>query len=318
MPRIQLTRRSPENRKFAQSSVVAPVGGGGGGVSLDWFSDWRAGTGSGGAAIHDGTGANAKWGSDSGGNVGTANLQVIAASGLGFPAGMTNVLQSVLPTTTVSSMVRTTKGKFPSPSTGQYIYYRWYMRCDFPNLTDGFDTGGLSNHPITSDNINEAGSGPGELKWEYHQMNVASNQLNWWFEIEPFNSSQKYRLSNVGGAVMMRTSTYMLEQRLLRTGAATAKVALRITDSSNALIATETNFINNNNGTTTLAADNPDIPLGSDPDAQFQTFSCGNNGPNLDAGRSAPASTYWGGWATRVSASASDWIGTYPVAGVES
>lgn len=316
--RVRLTRRQPENRKFAQSSYVAPQGGGGGGSgTLDWFSDFRNGTGFGATAVHDGTGANAKWGGESGNNYGTNKLQVIAATGLGFPAGMTNVLEAVLDTTSISAMIRTGKGKWTSPTVGTtpYMYLRWHQRCDYPNSNTGYDPGGLGNHPVMADNIIGDG-GPGELKWEFHIDDVSGGNLTFIADYNPQQGVKRYQLSNSGGAVMARTSVYCIEQRLQRTASATAKADLRITNSSGALIATSANYISVNSPFGSLAADNPDIDLGSDPDAQFQTITFGNNGPS--GTRNTSASVYYGGMAVRISSSSTDWIGPYPISGVES
>src|SRR5262249_7077651 len=102
--------------------------------------------------------------------------------------------------------------------------------------------------------------------------------------------------------VMLNTNTtYRLEMQIHRTGSSTAKVQLRVYDVSNTLLFTNDDFITYDNQGS-LTARNPVMPVN---DAAFTNFDLGNNGPD----RTGVGDFYVGSIATRVSSSATAWIG---------
>lgn len=253
------------------------TGGGGGGGALDWFSDVTnsaLGTGD----IVDSTAHAAKWLDTTG--TGTVNLAV-ANPPAGFPAGLTHCWQATLSVT--ARMVRTVGGLFSSPTVGASRWFRYYMRFDFAN---GQNTGSM--HPIQVDAF-------ADLHYEFKVISVAGGIFVFRFHYDPLVSSNG--AFDLTGTLAVNT-WYRVEYELYRNAAGTFNIrSLNIYNGAGTLVASIANFINANDGTTTLLAANPSITF---TDATIQDFWQGNNGP---AGADEGPSFYFAAFATLLNSS---------------
>ena len=137
---------------------------------------------------------------------------------------------------------------------------------------------------------------------------------------------------STGNYILKTHETYMMEYRIYRFKADSARVNARVTNESSSVVATSGNFIcsgppdagcgNRTGSIVTLPNLNADT-LGAYPilwdsaaNAQSRGLEYGNNG-NAGVGQD-PATTQWiilGPVAWRVSMDGDDWIGTYPAPG---
>jgi hypothetical protein len=261
----------------AQVSVSAtpPPGG-----SIAWSSDWRTSTGTSGTALRDG----GKW---------TGELcdhpvaQVVPASGLGFPAGMTHVLRSEY-SNDLCRMVRATN-QWTAPAVGQSIYFRIYYRNAAP---DGANIG--QAHPVQATSI--------AWEWKIRMPSNGITTLQWIFPNLAYPDTHY-------DAPVNTHQTYRLEWRIQRVSSSTCKVQVRVYDSGNVLIHDNNTFRSESYGGTTypLATRNPDMPCSGDSD--FRTLEVGNNGPITTVGPGVYV--YWGGAAV----SLTGWVGPYSPTG---
>lgn len=311
MPRIQLTRRSPENRKFAQSSFVSPQTGGGGG-SLDFFSDWRTGTGTSQNACCDGT----KWnGGFTGG--GDGKLTVVATTGLNAPAGMTNCLRAnytrdgdATPDHSASRMINVTSA-WAAPVAGSTIYYRIYFRND---IADGATWLGNNSHPI------QLGGLSPEMEWllqytggnnGHGESQANSIGLAAYLGNAGQSYPDNYYMAGGWGHGTLPSSLVWnrLEWALTRHATnSTCKLQVRVYNNAGSLTWTNVDFWGDQNHQ--LSVIDPTLTF-SDMTNILCGVNLGNNGP--DQQPTGNNYIYWGGFAV----SRTDWCGAYPVAGVE-
>jgi hypothetical protein len=249
----------------------------GGAGPLDWNSD-LANSPLGISDIVDATGHAAKWGDTTG--TGTANLSVVDTPS-GGPSGLAHCWQCILSAT--ARMVRTTVGKFTSPSVGHSRWFRTEMRFDF---TNGVNTGSM--HPIQVD-------GFGDLHYTWKMLGMSGGFIQFRIHIDPLVSSNG-AFDLVG--VIAANTWYELEWELFRSASGILKIrTINIRDMAGTVVATAHEFINANDGTTRFDAANPDVTF---TDATVQDYWQGNNGPG---GATEGPLFYFGGTATLLDAS---------------
>lgn len=279
--------------------------------TLDWFSDWRNATGNTDAAFLDG----GKWT----GYISTpvrSLASVIPASGLGFPSQMTNVWRYEIPNSPEACQPRVA-GQWTMPAVGEYQYYRHYIRCDFPethNPADqhyfhiGSDTGAAVYESTYWLNGVEGGVGGGVLNGEYRIQFMP----NWQNTTYPDTAWYNIYLTT--------TNVYRLELRVFRETTNNLRYTSRVYDSAGNLRDTAGRDQQvwfeyyGGQGWTDL----PDFVVQTvDPATTLEIIEVGYNGSGPTGSFTPTPYVYMGGLAVRVSASANDWIGPYPVTGVE-
>ena len=287
----------------------------GGGGSLDWFSDFRNATGTTDAAFLDG----GKWTGYVSDPVRALGL-TMSASGLGFPAQMTNVWRYEIPNANTACQPKV-EGQWTIPAVGEYQFYRYYIRCDFPDGLNPADQHFFHIGTDTEDdsaayeschwlNGVEAGSGGGVLNGEY-RIQMMPN----WQSVETSDTAWYNIYLNT-------TNVYRIETRAYRSGTNQCRYAMRVYDSAGNLRDTagrdeEVWFeYYGAQGWTDL----PDFVLDISPGSaqeHWGVIEIGYNGSSPTGTFTPTPYVYLGGMAVRVSSSADDWIGAYPVTGVE-
>lgn len=298
----------------------------GGGGTLAWWSDWRNATGFTDAALLDG----GKWT----GYVGDPDFQaqekpnrewsrVMSASGLGFPAGMTNVWEYDIPDyrdpDPQPGIQPRVAGQWTMPAVGEYQYYRYYIRCDFPaghNPADqhffhiGDDAGAASYESTFWLNGIEGGSPPGSVgsSGEYRIQFMP----NW--QSTATTDTAWYNI------YLTTTQVYRVEMRAYRPTTNEVRYTMRIYDSSNNLRDASPSQVwfeyYGAQGWTDLPDFDLDITAGTAAN-HFEIIEVGYNGSSPTGVFTPQPVVKIGGVAIRVSASSNDWIGQYPVVGVE-
>ena len=259
---------------------------------LGFASDWATAIGNGADALLDG----GKWHEASGRTTqlfdGVPGGEVVAADGLGFPAGMANVYRGLLysscdPTVRQSSPIV----DYDTPAIGELFHLRLYFRVAAePQVNVGvmhwLHLGGLD--PIITKNI--VGTGPG------------GRQLMW-----PGEGYWTY------ADVIAADHTYRFTVGLERTGQdqATARY-IRLYDENEQLVVGEDGMtVESMTGGGIIMFDELTHSLAGDPDRAFRMFNIGPN-DSLVSGYTGPNNfLYFGGFAVRVSASIDDEIGPY-------
>jgi hypothetical protein len=191
-------------------------------------SDWRTATGSGASALLDTSGITAPlvWTSEGGANV------VVANSGLGFPAGPTNVLD--VPGDT-GGIIRVTG--LGAQSTGDVRYYRLYSRVDLPyptsdNLTHPFQDGNAgSDSNWAIDYINNTALNFADCDATYYRIAVNF----------PEAQSVWYR-SFYYGPLLERGTVYLLEWSVQYATSSTFNLSIRVSDSTGSLLYDDGDF----------------------------------------------------------------------------
>lgn len=197
-------------RKILCPSVVVPPVEPPVPVPTAWFrSDWSTGT------ILDG-----KW-TEARNN--TQDLAVVPAAGLGFPAGMKNVLRHTFPGNLTSkngraAFVALIQG-LPQLAIDQTLYGRFYFRADYPNTATA-DANGSSHHNFEGDN---AGSVKSVIS--FHPGNATNGTYPVWWDAQgvwPFDGWYV----NVGypGTALTKGVVYRWEFALTRVKADTVTV----------------------------------------------------------------------------------------------
>jgi uncharacterized protein YjdB len=167
--------------------------------------------------------------------------------------------------------------RWRNPAVGEYVFLRMYIRNSLPN---GANTG--------ADHGNQCNVG--DVKWAW-LIEAGSGGT---YDLDVANSAQ----SNIRLASSIpKGSVQRLEWRLSRTSSSSGVVTFRVYSATGTLLG---------EGTRNLAGMT---------DALYRTAGWGLSG---QAGASYFGNGIeWGNIAARVSANSNDWIGAYPVAGVE-
>ena len=214
-------------------------------------------------------------------------LYVVSAAGMGFPTGIANVLRTRY--MGINSADVKTLNQWPEPATGQSLYFRIYYRLDIPNSYGNLASGG--HHPI------EPVPGACPFQWEYR---IGSNS----------NGTMDWKVSLPTGDYMLRLNkfqTYRFEWAFKnRNSSGAYKFEIRVYDGSGTQVGSNANFIRMNTNIS-LAADNPDVPMGTDC---IRSLTIGSNGPSgweSVGTTAADAFSYLGG----VAMSTAGWIGAF-------
>jgi hypothetical protein len=253
--------------------LTAPLsgGGGGGGVTPDFFVDWRTATGTGGTAVSDG----GKLGTRSWNGV-DPYCNVISASGLGFPSGMTNVMRVTF--NNAEGDAQWQGSAFPEISVGQTRWFRVYMRADYPNgagIGSGF-------HPYQAA-LNVA--------WEFKPISPGASTFR--FSFQPRGVAESFDWM----AAPLRT-TLRIDHSMERISSTQVRfAAINVYDVAGTLLADATDFLESTTGPDTLASVQPVVTL-SDLTQDLRGILIGNNGPfgNTYVGGALD----WGGFATAI------------------
>jgi hypothetical protein len=260
-------------------------------TGISWFTDWRSGTGTGTTALRDGSGTSAKWSSEACIN---PLLTVMPATGLGFPAGLANVLRTEFSAQLCRKVVRDTG--WTTPAIGEYVFYRLYFRDDMP---DGANGGGA--HLVESH--------IGDIAWALRWQNASAGnfRFEWVFP--------RQAQSDIAFGTSLQTgATYRVEWRLQRIDATNAKASVRIYNSSGTMVADDSNLLNS--GSVSLATRNPSITGISSVNNDLRSIDLGQSG-QFGATAGPGIYVYFGGLAVRVTSDANGWIGPYPISGAE-
>ena len=248
-----------------------------------WESDWSNSTGNSSDALLDG----GEWDSIMDNN---DVLYVVDSSGLGFPAGMQNVLRWSIPQGSAGKMVHV-EGNWAAPSVGDSLYYRWYH---LSTVADGEPAGGMQMHWLQASSLawlflSRAPSTARQLMSLDVLLNYPDNRFYW-----QNTSSIAQQLTN---------QVYRFEMKLLRTSSTQGNVSLRVYDGNNNLIADSDDWLNDNLNSLT----NRNIIINLS-DADYHTFEIGNN--DVNAASAATGYMYAGGFAV----CDTTWCGAYGAA----
>ena len=247
-----------------------------------FHSDFGTALGTSDAAVMD-TGKGAPWNLRGG-----QGLEVISSAGLDFP--MPNVLR-VMALTSTSGFAIVRKTGMPVPAVGQSRYYRWYIRAG-ANIEDN------NTHPI------QDGQNAGASNWQFELLHTLGGTNRWTIQFKHAAVQQNFLNQNFRGPALDVNVTYRIEVHLLRTSNTAYNFHVRVYNSANALLYTDANFTNVDQGIPHLGAQNT---------GQFG-FGNANNLDGLNGGCNgvAPLSgdrlySYQSGFAV----SGTDWIGPY-------
>lgn len=263
----------------------------GGASSLVFASAFDNSTGNSSTALRDGT----NWTSLNGSN---DNCAVIAATGLGFPAAMDNVLHIVTEWngSGSSSKIPRLTGGLTIPDVGESIFYRWYFRADVPTSVPTWG----SPHPI------QDGPDGGNFNWELETRRGTGGTVfspMWTLANNAFPNNRWAALDalDVG-------STYRFELQLFRKSTTTYQLNARVYDTDDTtLLLSNADFINQTGVGSTSLADNPEFTFGDIN--QLANFQCGTNGAfqGTVSGDHPVTFCYQSGFAV----SATSWCGPY-------
>ncbi|HWA59392.1 MAG TPA: hypothetical protein VG692_19215 [Gemmatimonadales bacterium] len=292
---------------LADTSTVAvtaappppPPGGGG---SVLFHSDWSTGTGSSDGVIRD-NGKAVPWSSRWGGN---GSLSVVAASGLGFPATMTNVLRVQHYQQDFDWVMA--NNLWQLPAVGSAIYFRVYLRN---TVGDNVDAGSsyASTHPVESEgNPNGISGGYYAMHYGsyadgtfpfYVNVNNAAYPYNGW---TPGAPSSTHGGRNYDPATLVKNTTYRVEWKFTRVAAGRYDLDMRIYGSDDkTLLFDRSNIFAWGGSRQTLATNGSNLPI---DDAHMTELRIGINGGFATP---SPQFVYWGGFAV----CANDWCGPY-------
>jgi hypothetical protein len=250
-------------------------------------SNWTNGTGTGTTAVGD----DGIWAVNQG--VAGDQLEVIAATGLDFPAGLSNVLRIRQEGEPDFCDVQITG--LPQPGAGADRFYRVYLRWD-EAAQSGYDHG---MQPIP---------GTCAIDWAL-KRNPRTGGVHHFHQFGNAASDEPYfGLIDTGGndILLSRTATYRYEFHFHFLSTTTFQVGgIRIYNSSNTLLYTAANFYHLDfpgDSAHRLDTMNPTFTVGS---TCFQNFMLGNNG---QSGWTATETfTYYGAFKIRTA----DWCGAF-------
>jgi uncharacterized protein YjdB len=169
---------------------------------------------------------------------------------------------------------------WPAPAVGQYLFGRLLVSNALPN---GANTGG--DHGFQANAI-----APIPWFWRVWGGNATSFQL----DATTWDHANRDELN----IVVPKNTVLRLEWRIQRTGTSTAVYAVRVSNNQTGAVLGEKTFTQGNLQTWHFR--------------EYLFGMSGQGGATFNGG-----SVYWGALAIRVSDTATDWIGTYPVRGVE-
>jgi hypothetical protein len=279
--------------------------------ALDFFSDWRTGTGDTQNVLFDGAKFNRRLcgGIVDGNGFAFDDLLDVVADPTGvFPPGIQNVLQITYHQTgSAACNMLAADLAWPTPAVGEYLFSRVYMYAD---IDVGQEAVGHWFHHGSNALGNDY-----PFFWTGQTVSVAPDSTySLWAGVGP--------AGGVGGAghgsfsLTVKTHRlYRFELRIHRTDPDSIRFQARIYDGAGSLVATGANFVCESG------------PCGFQVDTlgQYKASYTGPRGLNsLEVGNNGPAQQpsgfeqrYVSGVAIRVSPNPDAWIGPYPVPGAE-
>ncbi|HWA15908.1 MAG TPA: hypothetical protein VG817_05725 [Gemmatimonadales bacterium] len=300
---------------LAAGALLLAVGCGGGGSdsliqgpppppgTILFSSDWSTSTGTSDNALLDG-GKQNPWSSRWGGN---GSLTVVSASGLGFPAGMTNVLRVTQYQQDFDWVMA--NNRWSLPEIGHALAFRVYLRNTVADSEGDKGTVYSSHHPIES--TGSAGStGGGYYVWHIgsyndgtfpilFSMNNPAYPLNGW----TFGAPQySHGGRDYDPAPLDKNTTYRLEWKFTRTGTNRYSLSMRVYDQAGTQLYDDSSTYAWTGNGETLASSGTNLNV---DDRQMVDIRIGTNGGGWTF--NAPQYIYWGGFAV----CADDWCGPY-------
>jgi hypothetical protein len=275
---------------FACQAIVIPGG-------VVFVSDWSTATGATAAALQD-TGKTTPWNT----LVNSNNLlNVVSASGLGFPAGMTNVLEVTHRVGGQASAHVAASSLWALPALNQSLFFRVYLRNAIANAEGNLDLN--SHHPME---VGTGGFSTEDWEWTYGSQNDGTFPIKFAC-LNPLTNAHKTRWClGAGGTTTNRlnkNATYRLEWKLTKTATNTYTLDIRIYDSSGTLVWHSGNIFGAQTGDPALSASGGGIVM---TDAVLGTMQLGTNGGSWNLG--VVQHSYWGGLMVR----SDNWCGPYP------
>lgn len=267
----------------------------------DFSSTWTTALGTTSAAVRN-TGSATPWTSHGG-----WGWDVVAATGLGFPAGVTNALKVTAElyrsngTTFNDGYALVQKTGLTVPAVGQSRFYRWYKRYDGPDVPPQIDIG---SHPI------QDGNAASDANWMFNIYHQGSQASTWCFAWWPGNGTQGDVFGNADynrfklNADLDKHVPYLFQLQVHRISETHFNLHARVHTSSGSLLYSDANFVCNDGSGTTTLADNP--ALGFTTVANMQGLNCGNNGGLADYRDDYP---HLYGYQAHVATSMTTWVG---------
>lgn len=266
-------------------------------TGLIYTSAWVNGTGVGGAQILDA----GKWTGRVNGP-GPATLTVLASTGLGFPATMTNVLRWRHDDNSANvDYIYTDGSQIPrAPGVGQFLFGRCFIRVvDNGAQTAGwapqtFLTHGHSTvyHSWTMDACNDT-AGKWPLAFRAIQNPPAA----------PYNATWLSGSTSPGAANL--ATTYALQWSFQRTSNGIAKLRIQWSNADGTGLVTESSF---NQGGSAWSTGNPDLTVA---EGAFREMRVGASGPYPEG----DCLVYLGGVVLTIENVSTNWIGVAKIAG---
>lgn len=270
-----------------------------GGVPADavFHTDWSTALGSSQAARYD-TGKSPAWNNDVGSGTAGQFIDVISASGLGFPGSMANCLQTYWDAAINYEWI-IANNQWSAPTTGNSLYFRIYNRhAGMNNADEPY----ASSHPVESE------GGTGGVSGNFYTFKLG----NWADGTFPFGwqidaNTQGWSLGANQDAghsnaymPLAKNNTRRIEWKLTKTGTTLYSIDMRVYASNDVTLDYDRNNIYQWQGPSTMAAAGTNQPL---DDAHVADFRLGKNGGWGESG----SRVYWGGFAVRTA----DWCGAY-------
>jgi hypothetical protein len=291
------------------ATVTVTVGSSTNVGGLDWYSDWRTGTGDTQTVLYDGGRFNRRLcgGIVAGGFDWDDLLDVVPAGPQMVPAGVSSALRITYHDGGVDACnMLAADQAWRTPGVGEYLYSRIYLYADI-------DVGEEAVGHWFHHGSNAAGNDY-PFFWSGQDTGVAADSsFAVWAAVGPAGG-----VSGPGhGSFGTRLKThrlYRLETRIHRTHADSLQFDVRVYQGST-LVRTGGDF----------KCQSGPCGYGTQSVNQYRVHYTGQRGLNsLEVGNNGPAQQpvgqayrYVSGVAIRVSGSPNDWIGTYPVVGAE-
>lgn len=292
-------------------SATFGQGGGEEGIvsALTFWSDWRTATGSTAPAITDGS----KWTGDPtlGNTTGGTRVSIIAASGLDFPVGMTNVVQGRYRNSTAAESptfwVIGVESGWALPAVGGMLIKRNHFRHTL--IGSHSSTSGTTFHCVEP----ASGSCADEGEWvvnsadhngSAHPATDADTTFLFRFKTKSHNWN----------TVLDKHETYRVEERWTREATNTWKTELRIYNSANVLVKDDGDFTTVGGLTLATQSATEKTTTTSATCLTHQNINWqGSDGNGRGSDDEDNNRIYYGGYAIHVSDTfADEWIGAYP------
>jgi len=275
-------------------------------AELVFASDWSTATGNTQDAVRDGT----KWTSadridfslNPNGPV-PDRVAVVPATGLGFPAGMSNVLAIKYHNATATDYCGIFKSNgWPMPTVGGVICFRLYFRMSIDGASGG------RHHPVQT--APAAGPCVQTSVWRMEKGDTFAFQIGQ-FGSGFCNPSDAGFFSDCHSwqTTLTRNQTYRVEERWEYVAAHQWRLHVEVYDSSNTKVRSDSDFVCMEFGHAHTLADN--LIIGVKDDTCFRSKLIANEGALGARGADAPAENriFYGGFAV----SLDDWCGNYVV-----